>query len=237
MDKEEVSQVLAAGVELEGVIFGTEKEIRERSKSAYGQELLDARLIIFGACTLLLRSYSGVPGKTDQSVSDRLTLISVALQGASATETLISEGQYAKGAAALKQDMEVVVRIHETVAGVAKAGTTPQLKYLPTAGARRFYGELNDVAHPSNIGRLRELLALAEPAGGAAGVSPVPEFRPAVAIPLYQLHVYLLFETSLELIKLMAEMYSVDDAPIQTASRLIIYVRDKPASQSTSPHS
>jgi hypothetical protein len=70
---------------------------------------------------------------------------------------MISDGQYAKAAAALKQDMQS--RIHESVTGVAKEGGTPHLRYLPVAGARRFYGELNDVAHPSNIARFRQVLA------------------------------------------------------------------------------
>src|SRR5436305_9905823 len=120
--------------------------------------------------------------------------------------------------------MEVLIRIHETVAGVAKRGGTPQLKYLPVAGARRFYGELNDIAHPSNIGHLRELLALDEPSEGVVGVSPIPELRQDIAIALYQLHVYLLFETLREVIQLMVEMYSVDDEPIQKAIRLVTYV-------------
>jgi hypothetical protein len=226
MDAEEVSKVLADGLELEGIIWGAGEKIREQSKTAYSQALLDARLLLFGACTLLLRSYSAVPGKTNQSISDRLTLIALALQGASATETMISEGQYTKAAAALKQDMEILVRIHETLAGVAQPGGTPQVKYFPAAGARRFYGELNDVAHPSNIDRLRQLLSIAEPAGGVTGVSPVPDFIPQLAVSLYQLHVYFLFGSSWELIKVMAEMYGADSEPIQKATRLVSYVGD-----------
>ena len=103
----------------------------------------------------LLNAFNAKPGKSDDATSARLVLIASFLQGSDVTETLISEGQYVKAIAVLKQDMEMLVRIHETIAGVAKIGQTPQMRYLPVEGARRFYGELNKVAHPSTSTSLR----------------------------------------------------------------------------------
>lgn len=218
--------ILGEGLEFEGQIVAAGTSIREQSKLDYGQELLDARLMLTGMCASLLRAYNGVPGRTSKSVSDRLTLIASFLQGLPATETLISEGQYVKAAAALKQDMEVIARIGETIAGRARRGQTPQMKHFPAAGARRFYGELNKVAHPSDIDLLEELLDLAQLPPTTFGVGPVPVYVAETAVALYQLHVYLLYELACELIGLMMEMYDENHDPIETAIQIWLTVGD-----------
>src|SRR5450759_2822162 len=195
------------GLELEGAIHGAGVSIREQAKHAYPQSLLDGRMALIGLCAHLMKAYSGVARKTDESVSNRLVLLAAAVQSAGATEDLISEGQYFKAATALKQDMEVIVRIHEIIAGHANPGGTPQLKYLQTAGAKRFYGELNDLAHPSQEGLIARVGGTTHLDDGAIGVSPIPAFVADIAKALYQLHVYLLMETSRELIRVFDELY------------------------------
>jgi hypothetical protein len=72
-------------------------------------------------------------------------------------EELISEGQYVKAAGTLKQDLEVLARIGETIQGVERVGRTPNVRYAP-AGAGPLYGQLNKVAHPSDPTLIATLL-------------------------------------------------------------------------------
>lgn len=216
-DEQAIQVALEQALELEGSILAVGASVREQSKQAYGHSLLDARLSLMAVCAVLLKAYDGKPGNTSQEISDRLTLIAAFVQGVPTTETMISEGQYVKAAAALKQDMEILVRIHETIAGAAKAGKTPQMKFLPAVGARPIYGELNKVAHPSNVELIQVLLAGGEPSPGAIGVAVTPAFSAGTAVALYELHVYLLREVTGELIRLFSEMYDESDEPVRLA--------------------
>jgi hypothetical protein len=171
---------------------------------------LFGRLQLLAIAEATYAAKSGVPGTTTRSVSDRLILIASFFQGVGPTETLISEGQYAKAAAALKQDLEILTRVHETLQGVAVAGKTPNVKYAPT-GAGRLYGQLNDVAHPSSPELLAAFLGRQDE-GDARGVSYEPVFAAETALALYELHVWLLFETCRELLRLMHDLYGADPA-------------------------
>lgn len=211
-----VEPMLRAGVELEGRIEAAEQVIRDRSKRACGSNLLDARLMLMAASVHAMAARSGVPGKTDEDTSHQLVLLASFFQGAGATERLLMEGQYVKAAAALKQDLEILARIGEVLAGAAKQGKQPNVKYAPGTGP--MYGQLNDVAHPSNVELLELLLDQAAVEGGA-GVSPIPIFNEETAVALYELHVYLLTELSRELMRVMLELHG-DHEELRQAAEL-----------------
>lgn len=177
---------ITRSVEFEGRIMQASLNIRELSKRAYSQEMLDARLSLVGALALLQTVKSGVPGKTIASTSHRLTVLAAFLQGVPVTETLISEGQYIKSAAALKQDYEMLARLGELRAGTAKEGQTPQVRHAPS-GSQFMYGELNKVAHPSNEHIMNEILDRLV-TGDARGVSAIPVFRENTARVSYEWH-------------------------------------------------
>ncbi|HDM77227.1 MAG TPA: hypothetical protein ENG51_12295 [Deltaproteobacteria bacterium] len=128
MDKNEVARFLKGSIALEASIYKKGTEIREKSKKEYGTDLLDARLIFLSILSYILSCKSGVPGKTNESISERLLLIVTFIQGTYFTEVLISEGQYVKAAAALKQDFEIMTRIKEVRAERAKYGKVPNIK-------------------------------------------------------------------------------------------------------------
>lgn len=200
-----MTEFMQRGLHLEGLIEATGKKIREESKIAYGSELLDARLLAMSSLAFLLRFREGQPGATNESRSHRLVLIASFVQGAPVTETLISEGQYAKAAATLKQDYEILARLAEIRAGKAKQGVTPNVKHAPD-GSQYIYGDLNKVAHPSNEAILDELLNKLA-AGEIRGVSPVPAFQKDFARQLYEIHVFTLLHGVREAAKLMTELY------------------------------
>lgn len=215
--KSTASEFLKGGISLEAEIESAGMIIREKSKAAYEQQWLDARLILLSVLRRVQEFRSGVPGQTDQSRSDRLALITVFAQGTSAVERLISEGQYIKATAALKQDYEILARIGEIKAGAAKAGRTPNVKHAPE-GTRHFYGELNEVAHPSNEGLLTRLLGRLH-SGEVRGLSSVPAFDADTARSLYELHVWLILEIAREAMRLAFEMYPSDQAELAEAAR------------------
>lgn len=105
--------------------------IRERSKVAYGSSLLDARLVLLAIIKGLVSLRAGQPGSTSPEISERLALTVAAIQGVGSTETLISEGQYVKAAAALRQDLEIVARLREVDEGLAKEGKVANIKHGP----------------------------------------------------------------------------------------------------------
>jgi hypothetical protein len=207
--KQEVSNFLSLGLEFEGKVLECSLSIREQSKAKYKQEWLDARLQLMAISAHLIEGRNGVPGNSSPEISERIVLIMVFLQGAYASETLISEGQYIKASAALKQDIEILARLAEIKLNVARPGRVPNVKHAPE-GCQRYYGQLNDVAHPSNLHLLQALLSQLHE-GEARGVSYVPAFVEETALGLYELHVWLLFEAVREHLLLFMEMYGEDD--------------------------
>lgn len=203
-----VAQHLAGGIELQATVLKAGESIRERSKQAYGSLLLDARLQLLAVAAEVVRVKAGQPGTATKNTNDRLILTAAFLQGVAATEELISEGQYLKAAAALKQDLEILSRIHETMQGAAKPKVTPNPSYVP-GNAGRLYGQLNNVAHPSDPGLLATLLTTMVD-GEAHGVSYEPCFVQETAVGLYEVHVWLILEICRSMMEVLLDMYGDD---------------------------
>lgn len=211
----EMDAFLQQGLEFEALILAAAQGIREKSKNHYGADLLDARLLLVSALAHVIKAKNGQPGKTSPTISDRLALVAVFAQGLPAIEALISEGQYAKAAAAMKQDYEIVARIREIEKGRAKRGVQPNVSVMDQE-VRRYYGELNSIAHPAREDLLSGLLARME-SGEIRGVSAIPHFQPETALGLYELHLYTLVEVTREAIQLFLEMYPNDQGLILSA--------------------
>ena len=201
---------LSKGIDLEAGIVERSLTIREQSKQEYLTEWLDARLALLSITKHLLDAKNLQPGKASEQSSKILTLLMAFFQGATVSETLISEGQYIKAAAVLKQDYEILVRIAEVHAGKDKPGITPHAKHFPKE-ARRYYGDLNKVAHPSNQEYLENLLARLNEEGISA-ISYSPIYCPAFSMALYELHIWLILMAVREYIRLFGEMYGTEDS-------------------------
>ena len=185
--------------------MGAGLSIREQSKDAYETEWLDSRLMLLSIIRYTHAFKSGIPGITNESISNRLQLIAQYAQGVGISETTISEGLYVKANAVLKQDYEILTRIREYKANAAKPGKTPNVKHAPE-GSQRFYGDLNSVAHPSNPAILSGLTnQLID--GVVCGVSSCPIFIKEVARSHYEFHVWLTLEIARESLVLAMEMY------------------------------
>jgi len=206
--RRKVKALLEAGMDFEGrVLLRYGPEVRERSKVAYGSARLDARMQLVAVAWRLMEIRNGVPGSTSPEIEERLALVTAFYQGVPVIESLISEGQYIKTAAAIKQDYEIVARLHEVRANPDREyGKTPQVRYAPEH-SRRIYGQLNDMAHITRHDLIWEALAKNE-SGEARGFDVFPRFLADTAVALYDVHLFTLFEVVRQHVMLLSDMYS-----------------------------
>jgi hypothetical protein len=210
---------LRGAVELEGQIAQAAAAIREESKIAYGSSLLDGRLVLLAIINELVALRAGQAGSTSDEISERLALTVAAVQGAGSTETLISEGQYVKAAAALRQDLEIVARLREVDEGLSRDGKVANVKH-GSAGSGPVYGYLSGVAHVAKPGVINGLLARVPVGDTGMGIGIVPEFNEEAAVGFYEWHVWLLLTLTREMIRLHSDLYG-DADPDGRLARLI----------------
>lgn len=195
------------------------KIIRGKSEKEYGGRLINARSIIMCALFDILSFKAGIPGNTSDSISERLVLITVFAQGQIVTERLISEGQYVKASAALKQDIEIVTRLCEILKSVSKDGKTPNMRYAP-GNLKEHYGDMNDIAHISKADILDKISAVLT-SNGIKGVSIQPLFHAEITKKLYELHINLCYIVLIQAIDLFREMYGDDEELLLPACKLL----------------
>jgi hypothetical protein len=174
------------------------------------------------ARTILCKA--GQKGSGTPEMGKKILLITTYFQGCGFTEHLIFEGQYAKAAAALKQDFEILTRIREIDAGAAHVGKTPQMRHAPK-GSPKFYGELNNVAHPSNE-FLMHLNLEQVTTEGVRGVSPFPIFRESTVHNEFMLHCWLCYSICHASVQILIENYGEDDAFVQDCMNRFALLQD-----------
>jgi len=118
-------------------------------------------------------------------------------QGATISASLIAQGQYVKAATAVKQDIELIARFHEVAQDRAVEGKTPQISSLHPL-TRKAYGELNKVAHPSNLDEMHFVLSSKS---GHFSVAPLNNNRTGRF--LYGVHIATCYEMAVAVIDLV----------------------------------
>lgn len=214
------SDFLKLGPDFEGKIKTIGLQIREKSKIEYGSDLIYARLLLMAIAHYLLGCKSMVAGDVDEDKSNKLLLISVFYQGTNYIEDLISEGQYIKACAAIKQDYELLARIGAINNNTDKSGQVPNIKNLPEE-VRPLYGDLNKIAHISQSEILNSIMHHSTD-GEAYGISPFCNFVPDLAKNLYELHLFTLVNIVREHIKIFETMY--DDGKLILEPILKYYI-------------
>lgn len=211
------------GRELRAAVIGAGLRVAEQAKAIYGQDAFFLeRAVGLLARTMLCKS--GQKGSATKELGHKISLITTYFQGCGFTERLISEGQYAKAAAALKQDFEIVTRIQEIDAGVAQAGRTPHVRNAPQ-GSGRIYGDLNKVAHPSNERLLHRHLAQIS-TNGVSGVSPIPVFRESTVQAQFKLHCWLCYAICQASVSVLIENYGEGDPYVQDCMNRFVLLQD-----------
>jgi hypothetical protein len=215
-----------------GIVFGNKicsdwtkqaQEIRLKSEEAYGRLLIEARLLMITALADLQIFRAGIPGKTNERLGENLRLITIFWQGQFYTEKLISEGEYIKASAAIKQEIEIITRIAEINKGVAKDGKTPNVKYAPSM-LNLHYGDMNDIAHISKPSMLDTLTSVDK--GSFRGVSIQPIFHKEIAKNLYEIHLSIFYNIVLEAIELFQQLYPDDMELVLPAYKLLTIVKE-----------
>jgi len=197
------------------------QEIREKTEQIYGHSLITARLLMITALADLQSFRVGMPGKTNEELGEILRLIVIFWQGQFCTEQLISEGQYIKASAVIKQEIEIITRIAEIKQGVAKDGKTPNVKYAPSM-LNLHYGDMNDIAHISKPTMLDTLTSIDK--GTFRGVSIQPIFHEGISKNLYEIHLSIFYNIILEAIELFQQLYPEDMELVLPAYKLLVVV-------------
>lgn len=200
------------------------KSYRTKAEKEYGSYFLEAHSLIFLALTDLLNHKAGIPGKTNDSISERLILITNFVQGLLYTEKLISEGQHIKASAALKQDIEILTRIYEINKGVSKEGKTPNVTYAP-GNLRQHYGDMNNIAHISKIYVMQNMCTTLV-SKEINGASIFPVFHEQITKKFYELHINICYILAMQALKLFEEMYSDDDELLLPAFKLLVAAKN-----------
>lgn len=199
------------------------QEIREKSKRAYGNFLIEARLLMITALADLQVVREGIPGKTNKKLGEILQLTTIFWQGQFCTEQLISEGQYIKACAVLKQEIEIITRIAEVKKGVAKDGRTPNAKYAPSM-LHLHYGDMNDIAHISKSAWLDTLTSIDNTTFRAVAIQPI--FHEGISRKLYEIHLSIFYNVLLEEIELFQQLYPDDNDVVLPACKLLKLVNE-----------
>jgi len=224
---EDVESLTQKGVHL-GSILGsawiTQAQVmREKTEQVYGHSLIAARLLMITALADLQSFRAGIPGKTNEKLGDVLRLIVVFWQGQFCTEQMISEGQYIKASAVIKQEIEIITRITEVKQGVAKDGKTPNVKYAPSM-LNLHYGDMNDIAHISKPAMLDTLTSFDK--GAFRGVSIQPIFHEGISKKLYEIHLSIFYNIVVEAIELFQQLYPEDMELVLPACKLLEVVEE-----------
>jgi len=199
------------------------QEIRGKSEKVYGNPLITARLLMITALADLQSFRVGIPGKTNENLGEILRLIVIFWQGQFCTEQMISEGQYIKASAVIKQEIEIIARIAEIKQGVAKDGDTPNVKHAPSM-LKLHYGDMNNIAHISKPAMLDALTSIDK--GIFRGVSIQPIFHEGISKNLYEIHLIIFYNITLEAIELFQQLYPDDMELVLPAYKLLMVVEE-----------
>ncbi len=194
------------------------QKIRLESEKAYGDELIKARKLILAAYYYLAISKQGIPGRTNDTIGNRLVLITTFFQGAIITEIAISEGNPVKASAALKQDIEILTRLYELKEG-KRLDHVPNVKNAPV-NFKEHYGDMNNIAHITKP-YILENISVVSISDEIRSVSIRPLCNTKGAKELYEIHINLCYWILLEAITLHREMYDDDEAILLPVYKLL----------------
>lgn len=194
------------------------KEIRKKSHESYKKDLISARMMLISALSYLIIERADIPGETNHKIGQVLQQVAIFYQGETYTEKAISEGQYIKAGALIKQELEILARISEIKEGKEKDGKTPKLNHL-SRSLREQYGDMNDIAHIAKIGYLNLFSSIER--DDIRGVTFQPLFHAGVARCLYETHIYTFYNIVLEQISISEQLYPDDSELIIPPYRTI----------------
>jgi hypothetical protein len=179
--------------------------------------LMPAYDTILNASLSLIERASEKPVKRDHPWSHSMFLSAQFLQGVDITRTTILIGAYHQAANLLKQETEILNAMHETRVGSRKDRRLTHFKG-ETKKLGRKYGELNQIAHPTNAAVV-ELFA-SEIEGDDVNPTLGIRFNEQLCIGFFGYHSLLVSKFSDELLKLVSVTAGVDLTDEEAVSTL-----------------
>jgi hypothetical protein len=204
-------------------------EIHQQHSKHTRAAISECRNLAVGILAITHSSMEDLLGNTpvDPQLAYCLACTVAFAQGAAISGSLIAQAQYMKAAAVLKQDIELLARFREVVEGCAVRGRTPQMSSVPE-WARRAYGELNKIAHPSNFEEMHSVLSFPD-----GNFSILPLRQPETEAALSRVHVWNCIEISraaVELLALLIETRPTNpqaDAALEASLTVLVTVLEK----------
>lgn len=189
------------------------EHIRSESLKNIKANLLKARKQVKGMLEFLTSARSEA-GKSSKSISERLILACSYIQGMDNTFDMIITGHYIQSASLIRQEYEIYTRIVELLYDKAKYGKTPNPSIHPTEGYKKIYGELSDIAHVSKS-NITEATLSRLIIGERRTISPSVQFDKDFMISLFETHLLILINITVERMRLFEDMYGEDSKEIK----------------------
>ncbi|CCU79046.1 hypothetical protein HSACCH_01052 [Halanaerobium saccharolyticum subsp. saccharolyticum DSM 6643] len=179
---------------------------REKTKQVYGK-MAYGHMVCLGAINSLIKRYNSKPGKTNEKITNSLSLLSSFLQSIDICEVTITESTYVQATALLKQEMEIISAFEEIWKDKREDGITPNVSHLEF-GLNELYGDINDIAHTGKQKILNDFYQVDFQTGNKINPTSItPVFDKKLARRLYGLHLALMIQGALCLDQLFKEMY------------------------------
>lgn len=221
---EELKEIAILGGEKIHLMQNSQAErIREKTYKSYSDDLISARMMLISALSYLMTVRADSPGKTNLKIGQILQQIVIFYQGETCTERAITEGQYIKSSALVKQEIEILARITEINEGQEKEGRTPNVSRL-SKNLREQYGDMNGIAHVAKVEYLDLFSSIDK--GDYRGVAFQPIFNAGIARCLYELHMYIFYFITLEGISVFEQLYPEDHELLVPPFRTMKLVTD-----------
>ncbi|MFW5809088.1 MAG: hypothetical protein ACOCWN_01260 [Halanaerobium sp.] len=181
-------------------------ENREKTKPVYGA-MSYGHIVCLGAINSLIKRYNLKPGKTNEKITNSLSLLSSFFQSIDICEVAITESIYVQATALLKQEMEIISAFEEIWKDKREDGVTPNVSNLKF-DLNKLYGDINDIAHTGKQKILNEFFQVDLKTGNKIKPTSItPVFDKKLARRLFGLHLALMIQGALCLDRLFNEMY------------------------------
>lgn len=172
-----------------------------------------ADLLYMHDCTVgiledVITKYIGIEGKTNETIHEKLWLISAFYQNIDSCEKLIKEARYTAAAPVLRQEFEILTKLFELNENKYNKSKVAKISYFKDFGS--LYGQLSEMSHllkddVSELFRERD-----EWGDSISIVSLLPQFNEDTCVMLYGIHIFFILLLILEIEKMFEYMYDFE---------------------------
>lgn len=187
---------------------------KNQSFSFLNKNLIKGRRYL-RTCMHYLLTSKNESGNKSESISERLMLICCFIQGSENTINTLLDGRYIQTSILLKQEYEIFTRCLEIRNNKAKYGKTPNPS-IHAGDLNKIYGLLNDISHISKHDIIQLSITTVK-TNERNTVSPSVTFKKDFLHSLFEIHLFIYLNMTIEYIILFGDMYTEDCEEIENA--------------------